>query len=54
MMHTKGIAKLWIQGTNSTCLVIPKKITTEHGLTDEDHVTVESTKDGILIKRLEI
>jgi len=53
-MQTKGIAKLWIQGTNSTCLVIPKKITAELGLTDEDHVTVERTDDGILIKRLDI
>jgi antitoxin component of MazEF toxin-antitoxin module len=53
-MTTKGISKLWIQGQNSTCLVIPRKITVEHGLTDEDHVSVESTKDGILIKRLDV
>lgn len=50
----KDISKIWIQGTSSTCLVITKKVALQHGLTDDDHVTVESTNEGILIKRLEI
>jgi antitoxin component of MazEF toxin-antitoxin module len=54
MMGIKSISKLWIQGPSSVCLVIPKKIAAKHGLTDGNHVTVESTKEGILIKRLDI
>jgi antitoxin component of MazEF toxin-antitoxin module len=54
MYMTKSISKLWIQGNNSTCLVIPKKVASEYGLTDDNHVTVEGTKEGILIKKLEI
>ena len=53
-MTNKGISKLWIQGQNSTCLVIPRKIAKDYGLTDEDHVSVEATKDGILVRRVEI
>jgi hypothetical protein len=40
-------------GTQSYEL-IPKKIASDYGLSDEDHVTVETTKEGILIKRLQI
>jgi antitoxin component of MazEF toxin-antitoxin module len=54
MNTNKEISKLWIQGQNSTCLVIPRKIALEHGLTDDGHVVVESTENGILIKRLDI
>jgi bifunctional DNA-binding transcriptional regulator/antitoxin component of YhaV-PrlF toxin-antitoxin module len=50
----KDISKVWIQGTSSTCLVIPKKVALEYGLTDESRVVVEGTKDGILIRKLQI
>jgi hypothetical protein len=60
-MNTKDISKIWIQGTSSTCLVIPKKVALEFGLTDESRVIVEghrcsaySTDNGILIRKLEI
>jgi hypothetical protein len=50
----KDISKIWIQGTSSACLVIPKKVALEYGLTDESHVVVEGTANGILIRKLEI
>jgi antitoxin component of MazEF toxin-antitoxin module len=53
-MTTKVIAKIWASGKSAACLVIPKQIATDYGLTDDDHVTVEGTKEGILIRRLEI
>jgi len=54
LMTSKEISKIWASGNSTSCLVIPKKVALEHGLTDEDHVVVQSTKDGILIKRIDI
>jgi hypothetical protein len=53
-MNTKEISKIWIQGSSSCCCVIPKKVALQYGLTDESHVIVEGTDQGILIKKLDI
>lgn len=50
----KEIKKIWQNGNSTSCLVIPRKFALEHGLTDESHVTVESTAEGILIERLDV
>ena len=50
----KRITNTYISGHNSCTLVIPKSIATECGLDSPSHVVVERTKDGILIRKLEI
>jgi antitoxin component of MazEF toxin-antitoxin module len=54
IMAQKRIAKIWASGKSTACLVLGKEIAEEYNLTDDDHVTVEGTNEGILIKRLEI
>jgi len=54
-MLEKEVSKVWVTGQNhSATLVIPKKIALEYGLTEPSHVVVEKTKDGILIRKLQI
>lgn len=48
----KKIMKTWIQGAATCTLVIPKNIAAQYGLTDPSYVTVEATKEGILIKKV--
>jgi bifunctional DNA-binding transcriptional regulator/antitoxin component of YhaV-PrlF toxin-antitoxin module len=50
----KEITKTWISGQNSCTLVIPRIIAKEYGLDSPSHVIIEGTKDGILIKKLEL
>ena len=51
---TKRISKTWISGQNSCTLVIPKSIAKSYGLDEPSNVVVETTPEGILIKKLEV
>lgn len=51
---TKQISRTWISGPSSCTLIIPKSIAIQHGLDQPSHVVVESTPEGILIRRLEV
>ena len=50
----KQITKTWISGPSSCTLIIPKSIAKQHGLDKPSHVVMESTPEGILIKKLEV
>jgi len=54
MKKQKEITKTWISGHKSCTLVIPKTIAKEYGLDSPSHVTIESTSNGILIKKLDL
>jgi AbrB family looped-hinge helix DNA binding protein len=53
-MEHKEITKTWLTGQCSCTLIIPKEIAKKFNLDEPAHVIVEETKDGILIRRLEI
>jgi hypothetical protein len=50
----KEIAKTWLSGQNSCTLIIPRKVAIEYGLREPSQVIVERTREGILIRKLEI
>ena len=52
--NTKEITKTWVSGQNSCTLVIPRSVAKEYGLDSPSHVVVERTKEGILVRKLEI
>ncbi len=54
MNQRKEITKTWLSGQNSCTLIIPKSVAKEYGLENPSHVIVESTSEGILIKKLQI
>lgn len=51
---TKRISKTWISGQNSCTLVIPKSIAKSYGLEEPGNVIVEGTREGILIRKLDL
>jgi hypothetical protein len=52
--NKKEIIKTWLAGQKSCTLIIPREIAARYGLDEPSHVIVEETKEGILIRRLEI
>ena len=48
------IAKTWISGQKSVTLIIEKKLAEEYDLIDPQHVKLERTSEGILIKKLKL
>jgi antitoxin component of MazEF toxin-antitoxin module len=51
---TKKVSKIFASGHSAACLVIPKKVAVQHGLIDDAHVIVESTEQGILIRKVDL
>jgi antitoxin component of MazEF toxin-antitoxin module len=52
--NSKEVTKTWVRGQNSCTLVIPRSVAKEYGLDSPSHVVVESTPQGILIRKLEV
>ena len=52
--NKKEIIKTWLAGQHSCTLIIPKDFAKLYGLDEPSHVIVEGTKDGILIRKLDI
>ena len=54
-VQTKGkakeISKIWLHNNISASLIIPVEIARKHNLTKGNHVVVEDTEAGILIRR---
>lgn len=48
----KTISSIFKTGSGSSTLIIPKQIASQYGLAEPCHVIVESTLNGILIKKL--
>lgn len=54
MIHNREIAKIYLSNKISATLIIPIDIARRNGLDKPEHVTVEETGNGILIRKLEI
>ena len=52
--NRREIVKTWLAGQHSCTLIIPKDFAKLYGLDEPSHVIVEGTKDGILIRKLDI
>ena len=52
--NKREIVKTWLAGQHSCTLIIPKDFARLYGLDEPSHVIVEGTKDGILIRKLDI
>ena len=52
--NKREIVKTWLAGQHSCTLIIPKDFAKLYGLDEPSHVIVEGTKDGILIRKLDI
>ncbi len=50
----KEIAKIYLSNKISATLIIPIGIARKYGLDKPEHVTVEETGNGILVRKLEI
>ena len=50
----KGISKIWMTNDISATLIIPVEIAKKHNLTKGNHVLVEDTDQGILIRKLNL
>ncbi|HEY7082235.1 MAG TPA: hypothetical protein VH500_21295 [Nitrososphaeraceae archaeon] len=48
------IAPIFLTNKISATLIIPIEIARRHGLDRPSHVVVEDTKDGILIRKLQV
>jgi hypothetical protein len=53
-VNKKEIIKTWLTGQHSCTLIVPRSFASRYGLDEPSHVIVEGTKDGILIKKLEV
>lgn len=57
-VQTKGkakeISKIWLHNNISASLIIPVEIARKHNLTKGNHVVVEDTEAGILIRKLDL
>ena len=49
-----GISKIWFTNDISATLIIPVEIAKKHNLTKGNHVIVEDTDQGILIRKLNL
>lgn len=53
--YDKQILKTWKgNSNNSIVLTIPLRISKHHGLQEPCHVILESTEEGILVKKLNL
>lgn len=50
----KRVTHTFLSGKLSATVIIPIDIARKHGLDQPSNVVVEETKDGILIKKLEV
>ena len=50
----RGISKIWFTNDISATLIIPVEIAKKHNLTKGNHVLVEDTEQGILIRKLNL
>ena len=48
----REITKIWLHNNVSASLIIPIEIARKHNLTKGNHVIVEDTDQGILIRKL--
>lgn len=52
--RSKEISKIWLHNNISASLIIPVEIARKHNLTKGNHVVVEDTDEGILIRKLDL
>ena len=52
-MKTK-IIRCWMTGSSSTTLVIPRDFARKYKIDKACHLVIEETKDGILIRKLDL
>ncbi|MDR4492046.1 MAG: hypothetical protein R2685_14285 [Candidatus Nitrosocosmicus sp.] len=52
--NDKEIIKTWLTGQHSCTLIVPRSFAKRYGLDEPSHVIVEGTKEGILIRKLEV
>jgi hypothetical protein len=50
----REITKIWLHNNVSASLIIPIEIARKHNLTKGNHVIVEDTDQGILIRKLNL
>jgi hypothetical protein len=50
----REVTKIWLHNNVSASLIIPVEIARKHNLTKGNHVVVEDTDQGILIRKLDI
>lgn len=50
----REVTKIWLHNNVSASLIIPVEIARKHNLTKGNHVVVEDTDEGILIRKLDI
>ena len=50
----REVTKIFKSGSNSSTLIIPKQFAKQFGLDEPCHVVIESTADGITLKKLEL
>ena len=50
----KGISKIWMTNEISATLIIPVEVAKKHNLSKGEHVIVEDTGTGILIRKLNL
>lgn len=50
----REITKIYKTGSNSSTIVIPKQIAKQSGLDESCHVIIESTQNGIMIKKIDL
>jgi len=54
VQNQKKIASIFISNGISSTLIISIELARKYGIDGPSHVTIEDTRDGILIKKLEI
>jgi antitoxin component of MazEF toxin-antitoxin module len=50
----KTVSSIFKTGSGSSTLIIPKQLAKQSGLDEPCHVVIESTQNGILIKKLDL
>ena len=50
----REITKIWLHNNVSASLIIPIEIARKHNLTKGNHVIVEDTDQGVLIRKLNL
>jgi Antidote-toxin recognition MazE, bacterial antitoxin len=53
-IETKYVKPIFVSGQNSSTIILPKKLAREHGLEYGSHVVIESTPNGILIRKIDL
>ena len=52
--ESKEIVRTWLTGKSSCTLVIPKDFAKDLGLDESSHVVIEKTRNGLMIKKLNL